>query len=71
LIERLYENILKLADTPEIGYTREELTGDGPIFFWPVENYLILYRYKMPIEIIAIAHGKRDIPSFLRKRGFH
>jgi toxin ParE1/3/4 len=35
-IERLYENILKLADTPEIGHTREDLTGDRVSFFGPL-----------------------------------
>lgn len=66
----LYQSASKLAASPRMGHTREDLAGDRPLLFWPVGNYLILYRLKLEaIEIVAIAHGKRDIPAFLRKRG--
>jgi antitoxin ParD1/3/4/toxin ParE1/3/4 len=49
---------------------RFTLAQDRPLLFWPVGNYLILYRAaKRPIEIVAIAHGKRDIPAFILRRG--
>ena len=42
-----------------------------PVLFWPVGNYLIIYRLvsaSAPIEIVAITQGSRDIPSFLHRR---
>ena len=69
-LEKLYENIVKLAGTPGMGHTREDLAEDRPLLFWPVGNYLILYRAaKKHVEIVAVAHGNRDIPSFIRRRG--
>ena len=53
-----------------MGHRREDLAEDRPLLFLPVGNYLILYRAtKKPIEIVAVAHGNRDIPSFIRRRG--
>ncbi len=63
-------NIHKLAESPGIGHVREDLAEERQLLFWPVRNYVILYRaMKKPIEIVAIAHGKRDIPAFIRRRG--
>lgn len=69
-LDELNQNIGRLADTPGMGHSREDLAQDRPLLFWPVGNYLILYRAtKQPIEIVAIAHGKRDIPAFILRRG--
>jgi plasmid stabilization system protein ParE len=66
---KLYEQILQIADSPEIGHAREDLAEGRPLLFWPVGNYMIMYRAKKrPIEIVGVAHGKRDIPAFLRRR---
>jgi plasmid stabilization system protein ParE len=68
-IQRLHETMLKLAATPGAGHTREDLTEDRPILFWPVGHYLILYRAaSSSIEVLAVVHGKRDIPAFIRRR---
>lgn len=70
LIGELYDQILALASTPGMGHRREDLAEDRPLLFWPVGNYLILYRtVNRPVEVVAVAHGKRDIPSFIRRRG--
>jgi plasmid stabilization system protein ParE len=69
LIESLYENMLKLVETPGLGHTREDLVPDRRLLFWPVGNYLILYRTRASsIEIVAVVHGKRDVPAFIRRR---
>ena len=66
----LQDQILALAATPGMGHRREDLAGDRPLLFWPVGNYLILYRTtRSSIEIVAFAHGKRDIPAFIERRG--
>jgi toxin ParE1/3/4 len=68
-LDMLHHNIDELASTPHMGHTRKDLAEGRPILFWPVGNYLILYRVKQPLEIIAVVQGNRDIPSFLSRRG--
>jgi plasmid stabilization system protein ParE len=67
-IRRLRDAIESLAHNPGMGHTRKDLT-DHDVLFWPVGAYLILYRVKNKmIEITAVTHGARDIPSFLIER---
>jgi len=48
---------------------RKDLAGDHPFLFFPVGDYLIVYRPdRKPVLILAIVHGNRDIPTFLRSR---
>lgn len=68
-LEKLHDQILALAYTPGMGHKREDLAEDRPLLFWPVGNYLILYRStKGFVEVVAVAHGKRDIPTFILRR---
>lgn len=68
LISEIFEAFEVLARNPGIGHKREDLTK-FPVLFWPVGNYLIIYRAAGSlVEIIAIVHGKRDVPVFLRGR---
>jgi plasmid stabilization system protein ParE len=67
-VGRLFDAFEAIARNPGIGHKRQDLTS-RPILFWPVGNYLILYRViKEEVEIIAVTQGARDIPSFLRPR---
>ena len=69
LIGEIFEAFEALARNPGIGHKRKDLTR-LPVLFWPVGNYLIVYRAAVSlVEIVAIVHGKRDIPVFLRTRG--
>lgn len=68
LIGCLFESFEELAHFPGMGHKREDLTN-FPVLFWPVGNYLVIYRGQQnPIEIVAVVHGKRDVPVFLRLR---
>lgn len=59
LLETLYEQIRALAKTPGMGHQREDLAG----------SYLILYRVRTgSIEVVAVVHGKRDVPTLMRRR---
>lgn len=69
LVAGLFEAFEALARTPGMGHKREDLTK-FPVLFWPVGNYLVIYRAEENlVEITAIVHGKRDIPAFLGRRG--
>jgi plasmid stabilization system protein ParE len=67
-IMKLLEAMDFLARNPRAGHARKDLT-DQPVLFWPVGEYLIIYRIQQDeILILAVTQGARDIPSYLRRR---
>jgi plasmid stabilization system protein ParE len=68
-IGKIEDNIRRVALNPGIGHSREDLAAGRNLLFWPVGNYLIIYRtLPSAIEVVAVAHGKRDIPALIRRR---
>jgi plasmid stabilization system protein ParE len=68
MVETLFDAFEALAKMPGMGHRREDLTT-YPVRFWPVGSYLVIYRTERSfIEIAAVAHGSRDIPTFLQHR---
>lgn len=67
-IDQLFQAFDLIGQTPGIGHKREDLTSH-PVRFWPVGSYLIIYSAeRLPIAIVAVTQGSRDIPAFLRRR---
>ncbi|MBM3745644.1 MAG: type II toxin-antitoxin system RelE/ParE family toxin [Acidobacteria bacterium] len=63
--EEIYRAIQRLADMPEIGHSRADLT-DKPVRFWRVRSYLIIYRPDtVPVEVVRVLHGARDAAALL------
>jgi antitoxin ParD1/3/4 len=62
----LYDACQRVAERPDLGHWRRDLT-DKPVRFFPVRGtYLIVYDpASEPLEIIRILHGARDIPAQL------
>ena len=59
-----------LARTPGAGHKREDLAEDRPILFWPMRDYLILYKPSTnPLQIVSIVRGSQDIPRIIGRRG--
>lgn len=57
--------ILRLADFPSLGHTREDLTT-LPVRFWAIYSYLIVYSPREDlIEIVQVIHGSRDVTGLL------
>ena len=54
----------RIADNPEIGHRRDDLT-EKPVLFWPAGSYLIICAARKPVEIVRVLHSARDIPSLL------
>ena len=68
LMVRFVEAFRLLARRPALGYTREDLLVPS-LRFWPVGSYLVIYlAIKQPIEIVAVVHGARDVPTVLNRR---
>ncbi len=58
-----------LAEWPEAGHRRKDLTDVPELLFWPTGRYLIAYLpSRSPLLIIAVFHGSRDIKSHLPRR---
>jgi plasmid stabilization system protein ParE len=54
-----------LAEYPELGHLREDLT-DKHVKFWPFKwHYLIIYKSASPIEIVRVLSGFRDIINLI------
>jgi plasmid stabilization system protein ParE len=59
-----------LSRTPGAGYKREDLAEARPILFWPMRDYLILYKaVSSPLQIVSIVRGSRDVTALIERRG--
>jgi len=65
----LYTAFEMLSRMPGQGHKRSDLTSLSLLFF-SVYSYLIVYRLKSPIEIVAVLHGRRDVEQLLKQRSF-
>jgi antitoxin ParD1/3/4/toxin ParE1/3/4 len=62
------DRIVFLARTPGAGHWSKNLT-DEPVKFFPVYSYLIVYRPEtMPLQVVSILHGRRDVERILKDR---
>ena len=70
MLVEFVETFRFLARTPGAGHKREDLAEDRPILFWPMRDYLILYKPGTnPLQIITIARGSQDLPKIIGRRG--
>ncbi len=68
LIDQFFEAFEQLAAWPKMGHARTDLTLKS-VRFWPVGSYLVVYRdYSDGVQIVAVLHGSRDVPSVLNDR---
>jgi plasmid stabilization system protein ParE len=68
IIEQFFETFEQLAARPKSGHARSDLTSKN-VRFWPVGSYLVVYRdHSGGIQIVAVLHGSRDVPSVLDGR---
>jgi plasmid stabilization system protein ParE len=69
--QAIYDACDFLAEGPLRGHLRPDLTP-RPVRFWTVTrypNYTIVYLPETaPLQIIAVLHGKRNIPRILKQR---
>ena len=67
LMVRFVGGFRLLANHPELGHVREDLPASS-LRFWPVGPYLVIYLAEKPIEVVAVVHGARDVPSVVNRR---
>jgi plasmid stabilization system protein ParE len=63
--ERFLEIFRMLADNPEAGHFREDLTS-RPVRFFPIYSYMVVYLTDTnPVEIVRIIGVAQDAESIL------
>jgi plasmid stabilization system protein ParE len=71
IVAELWQAFEKLADFPEMGFHREELTSK-PLRFFPLEDLLIAYApHEKPLLVVAVFHARRNprvLAAVLRHR---
>jgi antitoxin ParD1/3/4 len=68
VLTELRDEFCKLSDAPGIGHFREDLL-DRNYKFWSLYSYVIVYRWQtIPLQILAVVHGARDMSAFLSGR---
>lgn len=61
-----FEDAFKhLASHPQTGTTRPNLTGEH-LRWWPVFKWIVIYDPNLPISILRILYGGRNIDSLIR-----
>ena len=68
ILTELFKAFYKLADTPNSGHRRADLTG-RPVLFCRIFSYLVIYAPgTKPLQILGVLHGKRNIARILKQR---
>lgn len=64
-LDSLFAAMDNLAEFPEMGHIREDLT-DRPVKFLTFKwHYLIIYKPTSPVEIVRVLSGFRDIINLM------
>ncbi len=68
MVTDLFKSLYRLADVPNSGHRRPDLTSRNVIFY-RVYSYLVIYRPGTnPVQVLGVLHGKRNIAQILRRR---
>ncbi|HEY3973550.1 MAG TPA: type II toxin-antitoxin system RelE/ParE family toxin [Candidatus Sulfotelmatobacter sp.] len=69
--QAIFEACAFVADAPERGHSRADLTKRS-LRFWTLTrypNYSIVYRPDMsPIQVVAVLHGRRNLRRIMKER---
>jgi plasmid stabilization system protein ParE len=69
--QAIYDACAFVAEAPMRGHSRPDLTSRS-LRFWTLTrypNYAVVYRPgTVPLEIVAVMHGKRNIRRILKQR---
>jgi plasmid stabilization system protein ParE len=68
IVSELFRGFYDLADIPNSGHRRADLTSKN-VLFYKVFSYLIIYSPgSKPLQILGVLHGKRNVARILRLR---
>ena len=68
IVAELFKSFFRLAEVPNSGHRRFDLTSGG-VLFYKTFSYLIVYQPRSkPLKILGVLHGKRNVARILRRR---
>lgn len=68
IVTELFKGFYKLADIPNSGHRRADLTS-RKVLFYRVFSYLVIYEPgSNPLQILGVLHGKRNVSRILKQR---
>jgi len=68
VVTELFKAFYRLAEIPNSGHRRADLTSKD-VLFYKVFSYLIIYSPRSkPLRILGVLHGKRNVARILRRR---
>jgi plasmid stabilization system protein ParE len=68
IVTELFRGFYKLADIPNSGHRRADLTSKH-VLFYRIFSYLVIYKPgSKPLQILGVLHGKRNVARILRQR---
>ena len=68
--QAIYDACAFVAESPLRGHSRPDLTTRS-LRFWTLTrypNFMVVYRHEIPVQIVAVMHGKRNIQRILKQR---
>jgi plasmid stabilization system protein ParE len=66
IVTELFLGFYKLANLPNSGHRRADLTTKGVLFYHV--RFLIIYEPESkPLQILEVLHGKRDVAAIVRQ----
>lgn len=61
VVGELQRGFQLLAEQPDVGHAREDISDDPALRFWSVYSYLIVFvPAARPLAVVSILHGARD-----------
>jgi antitoxin ParD1/3/4/toxin ParE1/3/4 len=68
IVTELFKGFFKLADRPNSGHRRTDLTN-RKVLFYRVFSYLVIYDpASNPLQVLGVLHGKRNVGRLLAQR---
>ncbi len=68
IVTESFQHFYKLAEIPNSGHPRPDLTSRA-VLFSRVYSYLVIYQPQSgPLTILGVLHGKRNVARILRQR---
>ena len=68
VVTQLFQSFYHLAEVPNSGHRRADLTSRN-VLFYRVFSCLIIYQPSTrPVQILAVLHGKRNLSRILPQR---
>jgi plasmid stabilization system protein ParE len=61
----LFSAFRAIAAAPGLGHLRPDILA-APVYFYYAKPFHVLYRKDVPIQIVAVFHGARDIAALMQ-----